>query len=244
MSPKISSVEKPTKSDCHGNVLYDQKTNFRLVIYQTWNLAKIGQVNFEIIGLAEIVTERNGSRTYTQQPDGLNKTKCRQVHSLQQIVSFFFILRMRAALDSIRGSVPCGETTASTYYTYSRTHVRPAGWRRRQRRRRWLAFLGPAAPQWPELGLVTATGTCLSCCCCELHAVRCTVIPNVRTPESKLKYVIIHQKFRYLTWSRVYKGQGPLFVAPVVFLSLPWTIVIVPLAENCAFRSCLFSLIW
>jgi len=57
-----------------------------------WSSTKheIGQVNFEIIGLAEIVTERNGSRTYTQQPDGLNKTKCRQVHSLQQIVSFLF----------------------------------------------------------------------------------------------------------------------------------------------------------
>jgi len=48
----------------------DQKTNFRLIIYSqtstnTENLAKIGWVEFEIIGLTKIVKIRNNFRTYS-----------------------------------------------------------------------------------------------------------------------------------------------------------------------------------
>jgi len=48
----------------------DRKNNFRLIIYSQTstnneNLAKIGSVEFEIIGLTKIVKIRNNSRTYS-----------------------------------------------------------------------------------------------------------------------------------------------------------------------------------
>jgi len=51
---------EPTSIGCHGNVLGDQNTHVRLIIYihsstNPENLAKIGPVDVEIIGLTEII---------------------------------------------------------------------------------------------------------------------------------------------------------------------------------------------
>jgi len=65
MSPELSSMDKtkPTKIGCRGKrPLRDRRINFRLFIYShsstnPVNFAKIGPVDFEIIGLTEIVNK-------------------------------------------------------------------------------------------------------------------------------------------------------------------------------------------